>query len=152
MNPVVKAQLREFSERHKLEDLKESEFFEILSIHSVENGILGESVDPFKVHLKGEEFGIDGISILVQGEVCVDSDSVSQAISVGKNHQIEFHFFQSKTSESINYGDVGKFLDAVVDFFQDGALAASEQVSDLRGAKDTAYEAPTKSNPVVRCF
>ena len=152
MNPVVKAQLKEFSERHQKEALKESEFFEVLSIHAVENGILGESVDPFKIHLAGEEFGIDGIAILIQGEVCVDSDAVAQAISVGKNHQIEFHFFQSKTSESIAYGDVGKFLDAVVDFFQEGKLAASAQIADLRGAKDKAYEAPTKSNPSIRCF
>ena len=152
MHAVVKAQLEEFSGTHSKERLTESEFFEVFSIHSIENGLMGLSIDPFKAHLEKSEFGIDGISIILQGELCTDVDQTNATLEVGNNHSVEFHFFQSKTSESSDYGDVAKFLDAVVDFFGEGALAKSEQVEDLRACEKLIYSAPSKDNPKIRCF
>jgi hypothetical protein len=152
MNPVVKAQLKEFSESNSSVKLSASEFFEVFSIHAVENGILTENIDPFAAHLTGSEFGIDGISIIVQGELCTDTDKVAEVFSTGKNHHVEFHFFQSKTSESVDYGDLSKFLDAVHDFFVSGTLAVSDQVNDLRAVKDDVYAAASKENPTLRCY
>ena len=99
-----------------------------------------------------KKFGIDGISIILQGEVCTDVDQAETTLSVGKNHSVEFHFFQAKTSEHCDYGDVTKFLDAVVDFFEEGKLAKSPQVDDLRACKELIYSSPTRNNPNIRCF
>ena len=152
MHPVIKAQLEEFSDTHSQETLTQSECFEVFSIHSIENGLMGLSVDPFDAHLEESEFGIDGISIILQGELCTDADQTEATLSVGKNHSVEFHFFQSKTSEHYDYGDIAKFLDAVVDFFEEGKLAKSPQVEDLRVCKNLIYSSPTKKNPSLRCF
>lgn len=152
MHPVIEAQLKEFSDTHSQETLTEYEYFEVFSIHSIENGIMGLSIAPFEVHLDENEFGIDGVSIILQGELCTDVDQVEAALSVGKNHSVEFHFFQSKTSEKYDYGDVTKFLDAVVDFFKEGELAKSPQIDDLRACKELIYSSPTKKNPNIRCF
>ena len=152
MHPVIRAQLDEFSAAHSKEDLTESEYFEVFCIHSIENGLMALSIDPFNAHLESTEFGIDGVSVLVQGEACVDPDQTAAALSVGKNHATEFHFFQGKTSTKASYGDVTKFLDAVVDFFEAGTLAHSEQVDELKACKDQIYSSPTKINPSLRCF
>ena len=151
MHPVIKAQLKEFSDTHSKETLTESEYFEVFCIHSIENGLMGLSIDPFEAHLESSEFGIDGISILVQGELCTDADQAAATLSVGKNHSSEFHFFQTKTSTKTDYGHVTRFLDAVVDFFEEGKLAISAQIKDLRACKDEIYSSPTKTNPRLRC-
>ena len=152
MHPVIKTQMKQFSDSHSKEQLTESELFEVYSIHSIENGIMGFNLDPFDIHLKGSEFGIDGISVILQGDLCTDVDQVSVSLEVGQNHDVEFHFFQSKTSEKLDYGDLSKFLDAVVDFFEDEMLANSTQVGDLRACKEHIYSSPSKKNPSVRCF
>ena len=117
MNPIVRAQLTDFKNANAHEEGDDSNFFEVMSIFAVENGILGENIDPFRAHLKGQEFGIDGIAISVQGTLCVDADEADSVLSVGRNHVGSFHMYQSKMSDSLDYGQISKFLDAVYDFF-----------------------------------
>lgn len=152
MNPIVKAQLQQFSKMNPNEKLSESDLFEVMSIFAIENGILGENIDPFRAHLKGSEFGIDGISISIQGTLCVDSDDAIDVLSSGKNHSSEFHFYQSKTSSSLDYGDMAKFLDAVYDFFTDQKLACGPQIEDLWVVKDRIYEAASRTSPSLNCY
>lgn len=152
MNPVVKAQLSEFRKANPGEDGSEADLFEVMSIFAVENGLLGENIDPFRAHLKGSEFGIDGIAILIQGELCCDADEASSILSIGKQHTGAFHFYQSKTSDSLDYGNLSKFLDAVHDFFTDQKLLMGDQINDLAGVRDLIFAAATKSNPDLRCY
>lgn len=152
MNPIVKAQLKQFSEMNPNEKLNETDLFEVMSIFSIENGILGENIDPFRAHLKGSEFGIDGIAISIQGTLCVDSDDAIAVLSSGKNHSSDFHFYQSKTSSSFDYGEISKFLDAVYDFFTKQQLALGPQVEDLWAVKDLIYDAASKTSPSLSCY
>ena len=152
MNPIILAQLNEFKSANPGAYADDSEAFEIMSIFAVENGSLGENVDPFKIHLKGDEFGIDGIAINIQGTICSDADEASSVLAVGKNHSTAFHFFQSKTSGGIDYGQVGKFLDAVFDFFTELKLLSGAQIEDLAAARDLVFSSATKSNPELKCF
>ncbi|MBB3332322.1 hypothetical protein BDK63_003216 [Halomonas campaniensis] len=152
MNPVIKAQLKSFEEKTKRSELSESELFEIFTIFSISNGILTDTIDPFSAHLQGDEFGIDGISIMIQGEICTNSDEISSALTGGKNHSIEFNFFQSKTSEKLDYGEMSKFFDAVAEFFNGTFISPTEQLSDLIAAKDKVYEQVLKQNPTLRLF
>lgn len=152
MNPVVTAQLGDFKNSNPGMFDRDSEYFEVFSIFSIENGILGENVDPFDVHLKGDEFGVDGVAILVQGALCKDTDDCASIFSVGNGHSAEFHFFQSKTSEKMDYGDVSKFIDGVYDFFTDNVLLTGGQIDDLLAVKEVVYSSSTKNNPKIRCF
>ncbi|MBG6143584.1 hypothetical protein IWQ51_001707 [Labrenzia sp. EL_142] len=152
MNPIVRAQLNDFKSANPNEEGDDSDFFEVMSIFAVENGILGENIDPFRAHLKGQEFGIDGIAISVQGTLCVDADEAVSVLSVGKNHVGSFHMYQSKTSDGLDYGQISKFLDAVFDFFTDLHLLKGEQIDDLVGARDQVFAAATRSNPDLKCY
>jgi hypothetical protein len=152
MNPIIEAQLKEFRKANSHEEGDDAEFFEVMSIFAVENGILGENIDPFRAHLKGQEFGIDGISIIVQGTLCTDADEVAEILSVGKNHTGSFHMYQSKTSDKLDYGEIAKFLDAVHDFFGDLKLLNGEQINDLVGVRDQVFAAAKRSNPDLKCY
>lgn len=152
MNPVVKAQLAEFQGTNPVQGFKEQDYFEVYSLFAIANGILHESVDPFDLHLKGEEFGLDGVGVLVQGESCSDSDEVDAAMDGKKSLSVEFIFFQAKRSEKFDYGEISKFLDAVYGFFDDTMAGESDQLDDLLEAKKRVYAAPLRKNPVLRCF
>jgi hypothetical protein len=152
MNPIVKAQLKTFKEMNPNETLSESSLFEVMSIFSIENGVLGENIDPFRAHLKGDEFGIDGVAISIQGALCTDIDEAVEILSLGKNHYSEFHFFQSKTSDKLDYGNISKFLDGVYDFFTDQSLVVGEQINSLVEVKDVIYSTAAKTSPSLRCY
>lgn len=152
MNPIVKAQLSKFMATNSNENLDESNFFEVMSIFSLENGILGENINPFRAHLKGVEFGIDGLAIFIQGTLCTDVDEAIEILSIGKNHTSDFHFFQSKTSDSLDYGNISKFLDAVYDFFTSRNFVTSVQLENLVEVKDKIYEKAAKESPSLRCY
>lgn len=152
MNPIVKAQLKTFKEMNPNENLDESGLFEVMSIFSIENGILGENLDPFRAHLTGDEFGIDGVAISIQGALCTDVDEAEEVLAIGKNHNSEFHFFQAKTSEKLEYGNISKFLDGVCDFFTDQSLVIGDQVQALIDVKDAIYATAAKTSPTLRCY
>jgi hypothetical protein len=153
MNPIIEAQLKDFKKAHRTEAGQDSDYFELMCIYAIENGILGMNIDPFKAHLNGQEFGIDGIAIFVQGEICVDADEVAAILSVGKNHTGSFHMYQSKTSDRLDYGQISKFLDAVYDFFiPDQKLLKGEQIDDLISVRNQVFSAATKSNPDLKCY
>jgi hypothetical protein len=153
MNPVNQAQMKEFSETYDLTAKSESDQFELYSIYSIVNGGSGENIDPFDVHLTGTEFGLDGVAIIVQGNLVMDADEAATAIADTKNPQIDFYFFQSKTSAGFDYGEIAKFFDSVKGFFSGQLGGESDQLDDLIGAKGYLYSNGVKrKNPGIYCF
>lgn len=152
INPIIRAQIKTFREMNPHEEMSDSELFEIMSIFSIENGVLGENIDPFKAHLKGDEFGIDGVAISIQGKLCTDVDEAAEVLSIGKNHSSEFHFYQSKISDSLDYGEISKFLDAVYDFFTEQKLIKGDQIESLFDVKKEIYYAAAKTSPALKCY
>lgn len=85
MNPVNQAQMNEFAEAYDLVKKAESDQFELYTVYSIIRGGSGENVDPFDIHLAGTEFGLDGVAIVVQGNLVTDADEAAAAISETKN-------------------------------------------------------------------
>lgn len=152
MNPVISGQLTQFRKVNADIEYDDPTLFEVFCIHSIENGLLSESIDPFSVHLQGNEFGLDGLGIIVQGEVCTTTDEAEAAFSIGKRHDVEFHFFQSKTSEKLDYGELSKFFDSVIAFIKNDFVDPSIQLQDLLDVKNYTYSQPLRQNPAIRCF
>ena len=113
MHPVVKAQCHQFKIDQALNHLSESEVFEAYTIYSVLSGQLSHTVDPLKVFLKGNEFGLDGVAIIIQGELATDTDEATALLTGINNPDIEFLFFQSKTGSGYDYGEMSKLFDGV---------------------------------------
>ncbi|MEC3911021.1 AIPR family protein [Sphingobium sp. CR2-8] len=153
MNPVIKAQVLDFAATEDIEHRAESEIFEIYSVYSILNGGLGESVDAADVHLSGNEFGVDGVAIIVQGRLVADTTDAEQAIQDIKNPEIDFYFFQSKTGTSFDYGDISKFFDSISGFFDGSMNGESPQLDDLIAAKDVLYSKGVgRRNPGLHAY
>jgi hypothetical protein len=153
MNPVNQAQMKEFAEAYDLTKKSESDQFELYSIYSIINGGSGENIDPFDAHLIGTEFGLDGVAIIVQGNFVTDADEAAAAIAETKNPQIDFYFFQSKTSSAFDYGEIAKFFDSIKGFFSGQLANESDQLDDLIEAKDYLYaNGVRRRNPGIYCF
>lgn len=153
MHPVIKAQCQQFKTNESLHHLSDSEIFEAYTIYSVVSGQLGHSIDPLKVHLRGNEFGLDGAGIIIQGDIVTDTDEANAALEDVNNPEVEFTFFQSKTGTAYDYGDIGKPFDAVEEFFNDDLYGESDQLDDLINVKDVIYKkAIIKKNPGLRIY
>lgn len=153
MNPVIRAQLREFSRSNAIVGQSQENQFEIYSIFAVLSGLLSESIDAYDVHLEGDEFGVDGIAIVIQGEIVKDRQEAEEKLSAIKNPSVEFIFFQSKTGEAYDYGDISKFFDAVSEFFDGGLNQESPMIEDRFGAMEAIYEKGTgRRNPRISCY
>jgi hypothetical protein len=153
VNPVNQAQMKGFSESHGLTEMDESDQFELYSIYSILNGGSGENVNPFDAHLNGSEFGLDGVAIVIQGNLVADLDEAASALDDVKKAEIDFYFFQSKTSSSFDYGNVRKFFDSVNAFMDGSMKGESDQLDDLIAAKEYIYEhGVTNRNPGIFCY
>lgn len=153
MNPVVGAQLREFSKANNLNSERQDVQFEIYSIFCILTGLLGEGIDSYDVHLKGNEFGLDGIAIIVQGELVKNRVEAVDRLSSINNPSVEFVFFQSKTSTSYEYGDISKFFDSILGFFNGDLKGESCEIDELIDAMNAIYEQGVgKRNPKISCY
>ncbi len=153
MNPVIRAQLKEFAKANSITADAQERQFEIYSIFSILAGLLGESIDAYDVHLSGDEFGVDGIAVIIQGEAVKNKHEAEEKLSAINNPSIEFIFFQSKTSTSYDYGDISKFFDAVSAFFDGELKGESPAIDDLMGAMEAIYERGVgKRNPKLSCY
>lgn len=153
MNPVNKAQVKEFAETFNLTDKQLSEQFELYSVYSILNGGSGEHVDPFDAHLSGTEFGLDGVAIIIQGNLVTDRDEAAAVLDGVNNPQIDFYFFQSKISTDFDYGSVTKFFNGIKEFLNDAMAGESPQLDDLIDVKNYIYQHGVKrQNPGLHCF
>jgi hypothetical protein len=116
-------------------------------------GLLGESIDAYEVHLEGDEFGLDGIAVVIQGELVKNRQEAEEKLSAINNPTIEFIFFQSKTSTGYDYGDISRFFDATSGFFDGDLSGESQEIDDLVGAMEAIYEKGIgKRNPRISCY
>jgi len=153
MNPVIHAQLRDFAKANSITAESQEKQFEIYAIFSILSGLLGEAIDPYDAHLDGDEFGVDGIAVIIQGELVRDRQEANEKLAAVNNPTVEFIFFQAKTSTSYDYGDISKFFDAVTGFFDSELKGESDAVDDLIGVMEAVYDKGVgKRNPKISCY
>lgn len=153
MNPVIGAQLKKYAEGASLTTYSESDQFEVYSIFSILCGHLGESSDPLDAHLIGSEFGLDGVAILLQGEIVQSKNDVIEKLEFISNPEVEFVFFQSKTGNSFDYGNISKFYDSIEAFFDGNMRSESQALAELTDAMEAIYaHAVARKNPSIRAF
>ena len=153
MNPVVSGQVREYAKQNSLSGIDASTEFELYSIYSIMRGFLSLNVDEQEAHLAGSEFGIDGIGILIQGELVTNAQEAAEKMKAISSPTIEFVFLQSKTSIKLDYGDISKFFDGIAMFIEGKLNHQSLQIAELHKTMMELYEIGFKSrNPSLRAF
>lgn len=103
----------------------------------------------------GNDTGIDGIAIIVNGQLVESTDEVDDLLEKNNFLEIEYLFIQSKTSSNFDSGDINTFLFGVQDFFSTNhKLVRNEDI--MRFAEISNYifkKAPRfRENPVIKLF
>jgi hypothetical protein len=145
MDVVTQSLLNEFAESQKIDSLAQSDQFEAFINYIVVSDIYPEEFD-FNVAATGQgEFGIDGVAIIVNDAIVDDEEQLDDIISHNPVLQIQFLFVQAKTSSSFDSGDLSKFFQAVLDFFEEKAsFQQNERILELQRIKNRLYASAAK--------
>ena len=105
--------------------------------------------------MDGNEVGIDGLAVQVNGRIVTDPDEVAGLARTNGYLEVTFLFIQAKTTEGFDAASVELMGRAVKDFFGDAALPKSEFLSRSRAIRDAVYKDAVlfrQSNPRVEAF
>ncbi len=115
---ITEGQVTEFATENGLENLKQSEQFEHYVCYVTIQSLYGETFDTGDVVLGGDELGIDGIAVIVNGTLVPDLDSFSAIADAATSLDVALVFIQADRSQSFDTAKIGNVIFAVRDFFQ----------------------------------
>jgi len=118
VDKITEAQLEEFSTENGLSSLQQSIRFEHYVSYVTVQNLYGETFDTSDIVLGGDELGIDGIAIIVNGVLVSDIDSFNAVADTATSLDAAFIFIQADRSTSFETAKTGNIIFAVRDFFR----------------------------------
>lgn len=146
---ILNAYIAAFGKEFELEHLERNLLFEQFVNYSIIARLYGGVVDLAAIETGGA-FGIDGIAVIANElPVC----SAEEIADVSRNSlEARFVFIQSKTSTSIDTGELLKFFQGVSEFFADSPnLPVTEEVARLRELRKEIYKHTIKMDSPPSC-
>lgn len=136
MHKIIKSHLESYVTSCGLEQLTEAERFESFCNYSIVFDRVGASFDASEITTGSEEDGIDGVSVIINEEICLSKEDAEMIFGSDKrNNDVELVFVQSKTSESFDLGDFLKFKEGVMRFLEADPYESADDV--LKSANET---------------
>jgi AIPR protein len=157
MDRIIKNLVDKFSAQHGLQALGLDRQFEHFANYCiVATRGPEETFDVGDVTVDGNEVGIDGLAIQINGRIVTDSDEVDGLARTNGYLEVNFIFVQAKTAEGFDIGAVEKMARAIKDFFhEEPDLPSSEFLDRCRSIKEAVYSDATlfrQRNPIVEAF
>lgn len=139
---IVKGNLEDFKKEFNFEKLSEDVAFEhfanYLILSRINSQIFDDNDNIEKVNVdKGQNFGIDGIALLINNTLVFSNDNVDtfkKGSEFYPSLNLNFVFTQAKTSPNFDTGEVLKFITAVKEFLND--KTPKKDNSDLNKFKE----------------
>ncbi|KLI21600.1 AIPR family protein [Brachyspira hyodysenteriae] len=154
MNQIIKGYITKFRDEILLDKkLKDETVFEhFINYITVKRDFLDDFLVE-DIHIGGgNDNGIDGLAIIVNDEIITDLDLLKNLIDEHNNIFVSFVFTQSKTSSNIDSGDLYKFFEGVINFFnEDTEIPLESNFYDLSIIKNYIFENSSilKENPKI---
>ena len=142
MDRITKSLLAEFQRNQELEQLNEADAFERLGIFCTVARELGEEfgLDPLCVG-GGQDLGIDGIAIIVNGNLVTSIEEVDDLFEGNRYLEARFVFVQTKAGRGFSAREIGDFLWGVREFFdEDSRVVVNDAVAQYREIQARIYE------------
>lgn len=158
MDIVTRNLLKTFRAEESLpDDISESVVFEHFANFCVLSKEYSEEFNLDDIHTgEGGDMGLDGIGILVNGNLIQDIDEIKDLSTSNKYIEAEFIFIQSKTSSTFDGGDIGNFLFGVRDIFNpDSTIPKNKKIQEKILLINTIYEKPAlfkRGNPNLKMY
>ncbi|HUC66909.1 MAG TPA: AIPR family protein, partial [Stellaceae bacterium] len=154
MDRITTSMLSEFAAENGLSSRQESDQFEHFASYATVQRLHPATFDTSDVVLGGQEPGIDGIAIVVNGVLVPDMDTFLAVSDATSTLDVIFVFVQADRSRSFETGKISNIVFAVRDFFKDSPqLPRTERLNELAAIQAAIYAQSAKfkrSNP--SCF
>jgi hypothetical protein len=156
MDRITQSLISELLSNQELDSEGESKDFEKLANYCIISNEYTKTFDIGQVTVgDGGDTGLDGIAIIVNGQLIEDKDEVDDLLERNSSLEVNFVFVQSKTSSSYSSGDLNTFIFGVKDFFAlKPSLVRNADVMRIADISDHIYsKAPRfKENPIIKLF
>jgi len=154
MDRVSESLLTEFSNERQILHLPEDLRFEQFAAFITVGQHYSDTFDPADI-LVGTATGIDGIAILVNGNLISDVESVEELDGVSEL-DVTFVFLQADRGPSFDASKIGNFGFAVMDFFKEKpTLPMNAKVLAAANIMSAVYKRSSKfkrGNPTCRLY
>lgn len=134
----------------------ESKDFEKLANYTVVSNEYNKTFDIEAVTVgEGNDTGIDGIAIIVNGQLIDSLDEVDDLLEKNNFLEIEYIFVQSKTSSSFDSSEINTFIFGVQDFFSlKPKLVRNEDIKRFAEISNYIFQKAPKfrENPTIKLF
>ena len=156
MDRITRSFIQEMLSLQEMESESESKDFEKLVNYTVISNYYNRSFDLDYVTVgEGNDTGIDGLGIIVNGQMIETTDEIDDLIDKNGSLEVTFIFTQAKTSASFNSGEINTFIFGIKDFFtEDPSLVRNEDIKKFAELSDFLYSkaATFKANPDIKLF
>jgi hypothetical protein len=158
MDLVTKSLLASFKVEESLPaNIDESVLFEHFVNFCAVSNEYSEEFDVEDVHTGGgDDLGIDGLAVIVNGTLVFDADEVADLAATNKYLEVDFIFCQAKSGSGFSGTEISNFIFGVKDLFsQKPALPRNESIAEKEKLVRAIYERSSifkRGNPSVRMY
>lgn len=135
LTPILRAKLSKFINNFELEGSADENFERFVNYHILSQDYPGifdvdyELLDTICVG-GGNDLGIDGIAITLNGKLIRTKEEVDDILSVQHKGRFTLTFIQSKNKEKFDLGEYMKFTSGIVDFLNEEIKAPANNDID----------------------
>jgi hypothetical protein len=156
MDKITKSLITELLETQEISSEGDSKDFEKLVNYSI---VTNEYSKTFDIDLlcvgDGNDTGIDGLAIIVNGQLIENIDEVDDLIKANNLLDVTYLFIQAKTSSNFDSGSINNFIFGVIDFFvETPKLVRNSDIKRFAEISDYIYDRAPKfrENPTLKLF
>ena len=156
MDRITESLINELLTTLEIKTEGESKDFEKLANYTVVSNEYNKTFDIEAVTVgEGNDTGIDGIAIIVNGQLIDSLDEVDDLLEKNNFLEIEYIFVQSKTSSSFDSSEINTFIFGVQDFFSlKPKLVRNEDIKRFAEISNYIFQKAPKfrENPTIKLF
>lgn len=156
MDRITQSLINELILNLELQSESESKDFERLANYSIVSNEYNKTFEIDSITVgDGGDTGIDGIAILVNGQLVENVDEVKDLLERNNFLDVNYIFIQAKTSPNFDGSSIGTFMFGVNDFFKDKpSLVRNEDIKKFAEISNFIYDNASKfkSNPTLKLF
>lgn len=156
MDRITESLINELLTTLEITSEGESKDFEKLANYTVVSNEYNKTFDIENLTVgEGNDTGIDGLAIVVNGQLVDSSEEVDDLLEKNNFLEIEYIFVQAKTSSSFESAEINTFIFGVQDFFSlQPRLVRNDDIKKFADISNYIFQKAPKfrENPTIKLF
>ncbi len=156
MDRITESLINELLTTLEITSEGESKDFEKLTNYTVVSNEYNKTFDIEAITVgNGNDTGIDGIAIIVNGQLVETTEEVDDLLDKNNFLEIEYIFIQSKTSSNFECSEINSFIFGVQDFFSlKPKLLRNDDINKFAEVSNYVFQKAPKfrANPSIKLF